>query len=80
MGEIPVQVWIAPGTGVAEDFVNVLKDLSSNSEVVMVAIFAIFALIHSGLAYLRPWGDTPPPPSHLLPIAYISYIYVLGSC
>jgi len=50
-------VWIAPGTGVAEDFVNVLKDLSSNSEVVMVAIFAIFALIHSGLAYLRPWGE-----------------------
>ena len=60
-GSAGLQVWIAPGMGVAEDFVNVLKDLSSNSEVVMVAIFAIFAVVHSGLAYLRPWGTHLPP-------------------
>ena len=57
---IAVQVWIAPGTGLAEDFVNSLKELSSNSEVVMVAIFAVFAFVHSGLAYLRPQGKLHP--------------------
>ena len=59
------QIWIAPGLGVADDVVAQLQQLSSNSEVVMVAIFAIFAVVHSGLAFLRPWGK---PPSCLVAI------------
>ena len=52
-----MQVFIAPG-GWADDILDQIKALSSNSEVVMVAIFGLFAVIHSGLAYLRPWGET----------------------
>lgn len=51
-----LQVWIAPGLGIADDLLQQLQSLSSNSEVVMVSIFALFAVVHSGLAYLRPWG------------------------
>ena len=51
-----MQAWIAPGFGVAEDFLQQLQSISSDSHVVMVAIFAVFAVVHSGLAYLRPWG------------------------
>lgn len=40
----------------ADDFFFTLEGLSSNPSVVMVAVFAIFAVVHSGLAYLRPYG------------------------
>ena len=56
-----MQVWIAPGFGIAEDFLQQLKSLSSDSHIVMVAIFAVFAVVHSGLAYLRPWGKSYIP-------------------
>ena len=50
------QVWLAPDTGYANAFLEQLQRLSTDSTVVMLAIFAVFALVHSGLAYLRPYG------------------------
>ena len=50
------QVWIAPQGGLAGPFAAGIESLLSSSEVVMVAIFAVFALVHSGLAFLRPYG------------------------
>ena len=55
-----LQTWIDPDTGVANNFLDVLKTVSSNTEVVMLLILAVFAASHSGLAYLRPWGKLAP--------------------
>lgn len=52
-----LQVWIAPGSGLGDDFVESIESLFSNSEFTILAILAIFALVHSGLAYLRPYGE-----------------------
>jgi hypothetical protein len=52
----PVQVWIAPGLGLGDDFVATLSAISSDSSVVMLTILLVFALAHSGLAFLRPYG------------------------
>ncbi len=51
-----LQVWISPNGGLADDYVRSIQGLSSNPEFVIVALLAIFALAHSGLAYLRPAG------------------------
>ena len=50
-------MWIAPGSGLADDFFAAIESVSANPEVVMVAVFAVFALVHSGLAALRPQGN-----------------------
>ena len=52
-----LQTWIDPETGVANQFLDSLKSISSNTEVVMLLILGIFAAAHSGLAYLRPYGE-----------------------
>jgi hypothetical protein len=49
------QVWLQPGA-LADSFVDALTNLFSQSEAVIVAILVVFALAHSGLAYLRPSG------------------------
>jgi len=54
-------VWLAPGSGLANDFVDLLRRLSADSTAVMLAIFAVFAAVHSGLAYLRPAGAPAAP-------------------
>ena len=51
-----LQVWIAPGTGLATPLTRGIESFSPNSEATMVIIFGAFALLHSGLAYLRPLG------------------------
>ena len=51
-----LQVWLAPGSGYANDFLDQLQRLSTDSTAAMLAIFGFFALLHSGLAYLRPQG------------------------
>ena len=51
-----LQTWVDPDTGVANNFLDFLKSFSTNTEVVMLLILAVFAASHSGLAYLRPWG------------------------
>ena len=52
-----LQTWIDPDTGVANQFLDSLKSISSNTEVVMLLILGVFAAAHSGLAYLRPYGE-----------------------
>ena len=63
-----MQAWVDPDTGVANNFLDSLKGISSNPEVVMLLILGMFAASHSGLAYLRPWGklhrlNTPHTPA-----------------
>lgn len=50
-------VWISPDGGLAKDYVQALKGLTSNPEAVIVELLAVFAVAHSGLAYLRPSGE-----------------------
>lgn len=56
-----LQTWIDPETGVANQFLDSLKSISSNTEVVMLLILGVFAAAHSGLAYLRPYGELQQP-------------------
>ena len=52
-----LQVWIQPGTGLADDYLQALESLtSSNPEATILAILFVFACFHSGLAGLRPQG------------------------
>jgi zeta-carotene isomerase len=50
-------IWLDPNTGYGGAFIDALYSLSSNHEVVMVAILVIFALVHSGGAGLRAQGE-----------------------
>jgi len=51
-----VQVWISPEGGYADDYVKIVQGWFQNPELVVVAQLVIFAIFHSGLAYLRPSG------------------------
>lgn len=53
------QVWVAPGGGLAEPFTRNIESLAHNSHLSMLAIFGVFALVHSGGAFLRPYGTSP---------------------
>ncbi|KAG7668936.1 hypothetical protein Ndes2437B_g06671 [Nannochloris sp. 'desiccata'] len=51
-------VWIAPnGFGIGAEFVSSLESLFSSSEATIIGILFVFAIFHSGLAYLRPYGE-----------------------
>lgn len=51
-------IWLDPGTGYGGAFVAALSDLPGGHEATMVAILAVFALVHSGGAALRPRGES----------------------
>lgn len=54
-------VWVAPGgLGLGEDFIAAVESTAggADSSAVILLILAIFALVHSGLAYLRPYGES----------------------
>lgn len=69
-----LQVWIAPGTGLATPFLKQLEAISSDSTALMIAIFAVFAVVHSGLAYLRPYGMLCPGPSVILAALHLDLL------
>ncbi|KAG0614180.1 hypothetical protein M758_6G157000 [Ceratodon purpureus] len=50
-------IWLDPNTGFGGAFIDTLSSLSSNHEIVMLAILFVFALVHSGLAGLRASGE-----------------------
>ena len=50
-------VWIDPDLGVGSSFVNMMETMAGNSELAMLEILFVFAIAHSGLAYLRPYGE-----------------------
>eukprot|EP00798_Chlamydomonas_sp_ICE-L_P014727 gene14727-20771_t len=52
------EVWIAPGSGLASDYVTGVESFTQNNpDATIIAILAVFALAHSGLAALRPAGE-----------------------
>lgn len=50
-------VWIDPSIGVGSKFIEVFENTASSSEVAMLEILFAFAVVHSGLAFLRPYGE-----------------------
>ncbi|KAL1561347.1 zeta-carotene isomerase [Salvia divinorum] len=50
-------VWIDNSTGFGKAFVDAVSSVSGSPEVAMLALVAIFALVHSGLASLRDAGE-----------------------
>jgi hypothetical protein len=58
--DLPVselQVWIQPGFGLADDYLAAVEGWTNNNpEATIVALLGIFAVYHSGLAGLRPYG------------------------
>jgi zeta-carotene isomerase len=51
-------VWIAPnGFGIGAEYVSTLESLLNSSEATIIGILLVFAIAHSGLAYLRPYGE-----------------------
>lgn len=56
-----LQVWIRPGGGLAEDYLQFLESFTNNNtEATILLILGVFAVFHSGLAGLRPQGGEPP--------------------
>ena len=53
-------LWIYPPTGYGDDFVHLLEaDVAhGNSHLVTLMLGLIFPVVHSGLASLRPYGET----------------------
>ncbi|CAM9661079.1 unnamed protein product, partial [Phaeothamnion confervicola] len=52
-------LWIDPTTGFGDDFVRALESVSGgDSQVTIVLLMGIFAVCHSGLASLRPLGES----------------------
>lgn len=50
-------VWIQPGFGLADDFIAALEGAAGgNSEATIAMMLLVFAVAHSGLAGLRPYG------------------------
>ncbi len=53
-------VWIQPGFGLADDFIAALEGAAGgNSEATIALMLLVFAIAHSGLAGLRPYGTLP---------------------
>nr|QIW94440.1 carotene synthesis related protein [Dunaliella salina] len=51
-------VWIQPGAGLADDFLGLVEGFSNNNpEATILLILFVFAVVHSGLAGLRPKGE-----------------------
>eukprot|EP01025_Chloroclados_australasicus_P046318 TRINITY_DN5111_c0_g1_i1.p1 TRINITY_DN5111_c0_g1~~TRINITY_DN5111_c0_g1_i1.p1 ORF type:complete len:388 (+),score=22.86 TRINITY_DN5111_c0_g1_i1:176-1339(+) len=50
-------IWMSPQLGVADEFLGVLQSIGGDPQVVMLELLGVFAVIHSGLAYLRPQGE-----------------------
>ena len=56
------QVWIQPGFGLADDYLAGLEAFSGNNpEATVLLILFVFAIFHSGMAALRPYGGWVGP-------------------
>lgn len=55
--------WLSPETGFARSWVRFFEDaVGGDSTVAMVLQLSAFAALHSGLAFLRPWGEAAVGP------------------
>ncbi|GIL43940.1 hypothetical protein Vafri_1525 [Volvox africanus] len=50
-------VWIQPGVGLADDYLAAIQSIAGSSEITITLILLFFAIAHSGLAGLRPYGE-----------------------
>jgi zeta-carotene isomerase len=50
-------LWIDPSYGVGSSFTGLIESLAPTSEIAILEILFVFAVMHSGLAYLRPYGE-----------------------
>lgn len=51
-------VWLSPETGLARSWVRFFEERANgDSTTAMVLQLSAFAVLHSGLAFLRPWGE-----------------------
>eukprot|EP00889_Picochlorum_renovo_P008075 jgi/Picre1/35105/NNA_002568.t1 len=50
-------LWIDPSYGVGSSFTGLIESLAPTSEIAILEILFVFAVVHSGLAYLRPYGE-----------------------
>lgn len=50
-------VWIEPSHGLGSSFTGLIESLAPTSEIAILEILFVFGVIHSGLAYLRPYGE-----------------------
>jgi zeta-carotene isomerase len=52
-------VWVRPGGGLGEDYLGAVEAVTGGGpEATVVALLAVFACAHSGLAGLRPYGES----------------------
>ncbi|KXZ44175.1 hypothetical protein GPECTOR_71g536 [Gonium pectorale] len=79
-------VWIQPGFGLADDYLAAIQSLAGSSEVTITLILLIFAIAHSGLAGLRPYGEEIIGPRAYrvmfalvsLPLAVVAIVYFIN--
>lgn len=50
-------LWIDPSIGIGSKFIELFENAASSSELAMLEILFVFAVVHSGLAFLRPYGE-----------------------
>ena len=50
-------LWIDPNSGAGSSFTGLAESIAPTSEIAILEILFIFGVVHSGLAYLRPYGD-----------------------
>lgn len=50
-------VWIDPSNGLGAAFTGLIESLAPTSEIAILEILLVFGVVHSGLAYLRPYGE-----------------------
>lgn len=50
--------WLSPETGLARSYVGLFEDITNgDTTAAMVLQLSVFAILHSGLAFLRPYGE-----------------------
>lgn len=80
-------VWMQPGTGLANEYLEGVRSLADNNpEVTITLLLGIFAIFHSGLAGLRPYGEQLIGPRAYrvlfalvsLPLATVAIVYFIN--
>lgn len=79
-------VWIQPGAGLADDYLAAIQSVAGSSEATVALILLIFAIAHSGLAGLRPYGEQVIGARAYrvifalvsLPLAFVAIVYFIN--
>ncbi|GLC43362.1 15-cis-zeta-carotene isomerase [Pleodorina starrii] len=79
-------VWIQPGAGLADDYLAAIESVAGSSEATIALILLVFAIAHSGLAGLRPYGEQVIGPRAYrvifalvsLPLAVVAIVFFIN--